>query len=94
MNQEEVSPCPICWIQWIVYTSTIAVGLPLNLSALWLLFFKIRRFTETTIYLANLVINDMLLIFSLPFKMVKNITCFFSQDTAFLFFSPQAILKQ
>ncbi|KPP62413.1 lysophosphatidic acid receptor 6-like [Scleropages formosus] len=56
------------WVQYATYLPTIIVSLPLNLAALWMLFFKIRRFTESTVYLTNLVINDCLLLFSLPFK--------------------------
>ncbi|KAJ8256322.1 hypothetical protein COCON_G00184740 [Conger conger] len=64
-----MSECPVCWVQGFIYIPTIALGLPLNLTALWTLFFRIRRFTETTVYLTSLVMNDILLIFSLPFKM-------------------------
>ena len=64
-----MSTCTVCWVQGFIYIPTIALGLPLNLSALWTLFFRIRRFTETTVYPTSLVINDILLIFSLPFKM-------------------------
>ncbi|XP_064158988.1 G-protein coupled receptor 55a isoform X1 [Anguilla rostrata] len=66
--QEEMSEYIVSWVQWFIYIPTIALGLPLNLLALWTLFFKIRRFTETTAYVTSLVINDILLIFSLPFK--------------------------
>ncbi|XP_046892149.1 G-protein coupled receptor 55a isoform X2 [Hypomesus transpacificus] len=59
----------VCYIQWVVYVPTLVVGLPLNLAALWLLLFRIQRWTESTLYLTSLVINDSLLIFSLPFKM-------------------------
>ncbi|XP_029537267.2 lysophosphatidic acid receptor 6-like [Oncorhynchus nerka] len=59
----------VCYIQWIVYVPTFMVGLPLNLAALWLLLFRMRRWTESTVYLSSLIINDSLLIFSLPFKM-------------------------
>ncbi|XP_035613936.1 G-protein coupled receptor 55a [Oncorhynchus keta] len=58
----------VCYIQWIVYVPTFVVGLPLNLATLWLLLFRIRRWTESTVYLSSLIINDILLIFSLPFK--------------------------
>uniref|UniRef100_A0A4W5PKP5 G protein-coupled receptor 55a n=1 Tax=Hucho hucho TaxID=62062 RepID=A0A4W5PKP5_9TELE len=59
----------VCFIQWIIYVPTFVVGLPLNMAALWLLLFRIRRWTESTVYLSSLIINDSLLIFSLPFKM-------------------------
>lgn len=43
-------------------------GLPLNLAALWLLLFRVRRLSESMVYLINLIINDCLLMLSLPFK--------------------------
>ncbi|XP_041743127.1 lysophosphatidic acid receptor 6-like [Coregonus clupeaformis] len=59
----------VCFIQWIIYVPTFVMGLPLNMAALWLLLFRIRRWTESMVYLSSLIINDSLLIFSLPFKM-------------------------
>lgn len=58
----------MCWVQWCVYVPILVVGLPLNLAALWLLLFRVRRLSESTVYLINLIINDGLLILSLPFK--------------------------
>lgn len=58
----------MCWVQWCVYVPILVVGLPLNLAALWLLLFRVRRLSESTVYLINLIINDSLLILSLPFK--------------------------
>ncbi|XP_048836518.1 G-protein coupled receptor 55a [Brienomyrus brachyistius] len=58
----------VCWIQMTVYIPTCITAFPLNLAALWILFFKIRRFTESMVYLANLAVNNCLLLFSLPFK--------------------------
>lgn len=74
MSQSVCSKMPlcdsaVCFIQWIIYVPTFVVGLPLNMAALWLLLFRIRRWTESTVYLNSLIINDSLLIFSLPFKM-------------------------
>lgn len=51
-----------------IYIPTCITAFPLNLAALWILFFKIRRFTESMVYLANLAVNNCLLLFSLPFK--------------------------
>ncbi|XDV31878.1 hypothetical protein PO909_002813, partial [Leuciscus waleckii] len=58
----------VCWVQWCVYVPILVVGLPLNLAALWLLLFRVRRLSESTVYLINLIINDGLLLLSLPFK--------------------------
>ncbi|XP_030633845.1 G-protein coupled receptor 55a [Chanos chanos] len=59
----------VCLVQWIVFVPTLIAGLPLNLAALWLLLFRVRRRSESTVYLLSLVLNDCLLLFSLPFKM-------------------------
>ncbi|XP_051534888.1 G-protein coupled receptor 55a isoform X1 [Myxocyprinus asiaticus] len=58
----------VCWIQWCVYMPILVAGLPLNLGALWQLYFSVRRWSESTVYLTNLIINDSLLMLSLPFK--------------------------
>ncbi|XP_023700413.1 G-protein coupled receptor 55a [Paramormyrops kingsleyae] len=58
----------VCWIQMTIYIPTCITAFPLNLAALWILFFKIRRFTESMVYLANLAVNNCLFLFSLPFK--------------------------
>lgn len=58
----------MCWVQWFVYVPILVAGFPLNLAALWQLLFHVRRYSESTVYLANLMINDSLLMFSLPFK--------------------------
>ncbi|XP_010900608.2 G-protein coupled receptor 55a [Esox lucius] len=60
---------PVRVIQWIIYIPTLVVGFPLNLAALYLLLFRICRWTESTVYLTSLIVNDILLLFSLPFKM-------------------------
>ncbi|KAG1952021.1 G-protein coupled receptor 55a isoform X2 [Pimephales promelas] len=67
-NQSSVDCDWVCWVQWWVYVPILVFGLPLNLAALWLLLFRVRRFSESTVYLINLIINDGLLIVSLPFK--------------------------
>lgn len=58
----------VCWVQWFVYVPILVAGFPLNLAALWQLIFHVRRWSESTVYLVNLMINDSLLMFSLPFK--------------------------
>lgn len=58
----------VCWVQWCMYMPILVFGFPLNLAALWQLLFHVRRWSESTVYLLNLIINDMLLMFSLPFK--------------------------
>ncbi|XP_067307712.1 G-protein coupled receptor 55a [Pseudorasbora parva] len=68
-SKQPQDPCDsVCWVQWCVYVPILVVGLPLNLAALWLLLFRVRRWSESTVYLINLIINDGLLMLSLPFK--------------------------
>uniref|UniRef100_UPI00398E5E54 G-protein coupled receptor 55-like n=1 Tax=Pristiophorus japonicus TaxID=55135 RepID=UPI00398E5E54 len=54
--------------QLIVNPPTFIFGLVLNGIALWYLCFKFKKWTESTIYMTNLIVSDMLLLFSLPFK--------------------------
>ncbi|XP_033894490.3 G-protein coupled receptor 55a [Acipenser ruthenus] len=54
--------------QLIIYIPTFSIGLLFNLSALWILLFKIRKWTESTTYMGSLIFSDCLLLFSLPFK--------------------------
>ncbi|XP_026137542.1 G-protein coupled receptor 55a [Carassius auratus] len=58
----------VCWVQMCVYVPILVFGFPLILAALWQLFFRVRRWSESTVYLCNLIINDSLLMLSLPFK--------------------------
>lgn len=48
-----------------VYT-IMALGLPLNGLGLWVLWCRLRGWTETRVYMANLVAADCLLLVSLP----------------------------
>ncbi|KAJ7990557.1 hypothetical protein DPEC_G00301630 [Dallia pectoralis] len=68
-NDTRIAVDPVSTIQWIIYIPTLVVGLPLNLAALYLIVFRLRRWTESSVYLSNLIVNDVLLLFSLPFKM-------------------------
>uniref|UniRef100_A0A8C1SI40 G protein-coupled receptor 55a n=1 Tax=Cyprinus carpio TaxID=7962 RepID=A0A8C1SI40_CYPCA len=58
----------VCWVQMCVYVPILVLGFPLILAALWKLLFCVRRWSESTVYLSNLIINDSLLMLSLPFK--------------------------
>ncbi|XP_062843367.1 G-protein coupled receptor 55a [Trichomycterus rosablanca] len=53
-----------------IYIPVFTAGLPLNMAALWQLFFRVRRWNESTVYLLNLIINDCLLLLTLPFQML------------------------
>ncbi|XP_067394747.1 G-protein coupled receptor 55-like [Emydura macquarii macquarii] len=57
--------------QITVYIPTFVLGLLFNVMALWFAFCKIRKLTESTIYLVSLIILDTLLLFTLPFKIIS-----------------------
>nr|XP_014353756.1 PREDICTED: lysophosphatidic acid receptor 6-like [Latimeria chalumnae] len=56
--------------QFILYIPTFVLGLVFNTLALWLLLCKIRKWSETTTYMTNLIIFNSFLLFSLPFKIL------------------------
>ncbi|XP_043114572.1 G-protein coupled receptor 55a [Puntigrus tetrazona] len=69
MNSSTSYTCDwVCWVQRCVYVPVLVFGFPLILAALWQLLFRIRHWSESTVYLSNLIINDSLLMLSLPFK--------------------------
>ncbi|XP_032888158.1 G-protein coupled receptor 55-like [Amblyraja radiata] len=55
--------------QYVVHIPTFALGLVINSTALWILCFRLKNWTESMIYMTNLIFSDLLLLFSLPFKM-------------------------
>ncbi|XP_067850878.1 G-protein coupled receptor 55-like [Heptranchias perlo] len=59
-------------MQLVIYIPTFILGLPFNLLALCMFCCKIKRWTESTIYMSNLALADILLLFSLPFKMLNQ----------------------
>ncbi|XP_017542831.1 G-protein coupled receptor 55a [Pygocentrus nattereri] len=68
LTEVSMSSCDwVCLMQLLVYVPVLVLGIPLNLAALWKLL-SIRRWRESTVYLLNLIINDTLLLLSLPFK--------------------------
>ncbi|XP_019358629.1 PREDICTED: G-protein coupled receptor 55-like [Gavialis gangeticus] len=58
-------------VQLVVYIPTFTVGVIFNVLALWFAFCKIRKATETVIYVVSLIILDTLLLFTLPFKIIS-----------------------
>ncbi|XP_052472724.1 lysophosphatidic acid receptor 6 isoform X1 [Carassius gibelio] len=69
MNSSTQYSCDwVCWVQSCVYIPILVLGFPLILAALWQLVFCVRQWSESTVYLCNLIINDGMLILSLPFK--------------------------
>ncbi|XP_062438962.1 G-protein coupled receptor 55-like [Rhea pennata] len=57
--------------QLIVYTPTFTLGLLFNVMALSFLFLKVKRLTESTVYMVALIFLDTLLLFTLPFKIIS-----------------------
>ncbi|XP_059845842.1 G-protein coupled receptor 55-like [Hypanus sabinus] len=59
-------------IHLVVYIPIFIMGLPFNVLALYMFCGKIKRWTESTIYMSNLALADILLLFSIPFKMLNQ----------------------
>ncbi|NXC28209.1 LPAR6 protein, partial [Campylorhamphus procurvoides] len=57
--------------QLIMYTPTFSLGLLFNAMALWFLFFKVKKLSESTVYMISLIFLDTLLLFTLPFKIIS-----------------------
>ncbi|NXG20092.1 GPR35 protein, partial [Grallaria varia] len=57
----------IALLQMIVYIPVIVLGIPLNTIAFWVFCCKLKRWTETKVYMINLIIADSSLLFTLPF---------------------------
>ncbi|NWU15846.1 GPR35 protein, partial [Cephalopterus ornatus] len=57
----------IALLQLIVYTPVITLGIPLNAIAFWVFCCKLKGWTETKVYMINLIVADSFLLFTLPF---------------------------
>ncbi|NXA04649.1 GPR35 protein, partial [Sapayoa aenigma] len=57
----------IVLLQLIIYIPVLALGIPLNTIAFWVFCCKLKRWTETKVYMINLIIADSFLLFTLPF---------------------------
>lgn len=57
--------------QLIMYTPTFSLGLLFNVMALSFLFFKVKKLSESTVYMIALIFLDTLLLFTLPFKIIS-----------------------
>ncbi|NXG73286.1 GPR35 protein, partial [Baryphthengus martii] len=53
--------------QMLVYIPVLSLGIPLNMIAFWVFCCKLKRWTETRVYMINLMVADSFLLFSLPF---------------------------
>ncbi|NWU85984.1 GPR55 protein, partial [Onychorhynchus coronatus] len=57
--------------QFIMYIPTFSLGLLFNVMALFFLFFKVKKLSESTVYMTALIFLDTLLLFTLPFKIIS-----------------------
>ncbi|NXY16752.1 GPR35 protein, partial [Atrichornis clamosus] len=57
----------IVLLQLVVYIPVLTLGIPLNTIAFWVFCCKLKRWTETKVYMINLIIADSFLLFTLPF---------------------------
>ncbi|KAK5859984.1 hypothetical protein PBY51_021496 [Eleginops maclovinus] len=57
------------YLELSIYIPIFLVGLNLNVAALLVFCFFLRKWTESTIYMTSLALMDLLLLFPLPFKM-------------------------
>ncbi|XP_010085003.1 PREDICTED: G-protein coupled receptor 35-like [Pterocles gutturalis] len=53
--------------QLIVYIPVLSLGIPLNTMAFWVFCCKLKKWTETRVYMINLMVADSFLLFALPF---------------------------
>ncbi|NXJ01536.1 GPR35 protein, partial [Psophia crepitans] len=54
--------------QLTIYIPVLIFGIPLNIFAFWVFCCKLKRWTETRVYMINLMVADTFLLFALPFK--------------------------
>ncbi|XP_074448371.1 G-protein coupled receptor 35-like [Larus michahellis] len=57
----------ILLFQLIVYIPMLSLGMPLTMIAFWVFCCKLKRWTETRVYMINLMVADSFLLFALPF---------------------------
>uniref|UniRef100_A0A8C6JM66 Uncharacterized protein n=1 Tax=Melopsittacus undulatus TaxID=13146 RepID=A0A8C6JM66_MELUD len=53
--------------QFIVYIPVLSLGIPLNAIAFWVFCCRLKRWTETRVYMINLIVAGSFLLFALPF---------------------------
>ncbi|XP_027528832.1 G-protein coupled receptor 35-like [Neopelma chrysocephalum] len=62
----------ITLLKTIIYTPVLALGIPLNAIAFWVFCCKLKGWTETKVYMINLIVADSFLLFTLPFVIYFN----------------------
>uniref|UniRef100_V9L539 G-protein coupled receptor 35-like protein n=1 Tax=Callorhinchus milii TaxID=7868 RepID=V9L539_CALMI len=71
MNCSSEINANVGFFQFIFSIPIFIIGIVLNALALWAFCWKLRKWTETIVYMANLAVSDLVLLFSLPFKIVS-----------------------
>ncbi|XP_065528398.1 G-protein coupled receptor 35-like [Lathamus discolor] len=59
----------IALFQLTVYIPVLSLGIPLNMIAFWVFCCKLKRWTESRVYMINLIVADSCMLFALPFLM-------------------------
>ncbi|XP_038673501.1 G-protein coupled receptor 35-like [Scyliorhinus canicula] len=72
MNCTTESDDAVNVFQFVVYIPIYIIGLIVNALSLWVFCWKLRKWTETTIYMINLAVSDVVLLSSLPFKIYSH----------------------
>ncbi|NXF03475.1 GPR35 protein, partial [Smithornis capensis] len=62
----------IVLLQLIVSIPVLTLGISLNTIALWVFCCRLKRWTETKVYMINLIVADSFLLFTLPFLLYFN----------------------
>ncbi|NXS39175.1 GPR35 protein, partial [Balaeniceps rex] len=60
-------PNGVVLFELIVYVPVLSLGIPLNMIAFWVFCCKLKRWTETRVYMINLMVADSFLLLALPF---------------------------
>ncbi|XP_057277598.1 G-protein coupled receptor 35-like [Pezoporus wallicus] len=81
----------VCLFELALYKVLFFIGALFNVLALWVLFCKIKEWTETRVYVINLVFADCFAICTLPFrayllwnKSARDVLCQFTETTYFI----------
>ncbi|XP_067395748.1 G-protein coupled receptor 55-like [Emydura macquarii macquarii] len=62
------------YLQLVIYIPTFILGLILNFLALWVFCCSWKKWTESSVYMINLALADLLVLLSLPFRMYNSIS--------------------
>ncbi|NXN76000.1 GPR35 protein, partial [Himantopus himantopus] len=62
----------IVLFQLIVYIPVLFLGIPLTMISFWVFCCKLKKWTETRVYMINLMVADSFLLFALPFLIYFN----------------------